>query len=176
MTHHALHPLVRLAAEAIEMFLSHQRVIEPPERLFAEVPDSLKPAGMFVCLKREGLLRGCVGTTEPLQETLAREVIANAIGAATRDPRFPAVEPSELAALHISIDVLGPAEPVPDLGDLDHRRYGIILRSGERRSVLLPDIEGIDSVSSQIRAAREKAGLRHDAPIELLRFEVTRYK
>ncbi len=172
----AAHPLVSLAATAIETFLFHQRVIEPPASLYAELPDLLRPAGVFVCLKREGRLRGCIGTTEPLHDTLAAEVIQNAIGAATRDPRFPAVHPSELERLHISIDVLGPPEPVPGPGALDHRRYGIILRSGERRSVLLPDIEGIDSVMEQIAAAREKAGLgRHD-PIELLRFEVTRYR
>ena len=171
-----VHPLVRLAAAAIETFLSHQRIAEPPAALYAEWPEALRPAGVFVCLKRESRLRGCIGTTEPLHDTLAVEVIHNAIGAATRDPRFPAVCLSELQELDISIDVLGPSEPVPGLDALDHRRYGIVLRSGERRSVLLPDIEGINSVAEQIAAAREKAGLgRHDR-IELLRFEVTRYR
>lgn len=176
MTRHTSHPLVRLAVAAIETFLSHQRIIEPPANLYAELPDALRPAGVFVCLKRQGRLRGCIGTTEPLYDTLAVEVIQNAIGAATRDPRFPTVHPSEMESLHISIDVLGPSEPAPDLAALDHRRYGIILRSGERRSVLLPDIEGIDSVAEQIAAAREKAGLGQHDPIELLRFEVTRYR
>ncbi|MBM4123900.1 MAG: AmmeMemoRadiSam system protein A [Nitrospira sp.] len=169
------HPLVWLATEAIETFLVHRRLIEPPARLYADMPEALKPAAVFVCLKREGRLRGCIGTTEPLRDTLAREVIDNAVGAATRDPRFPALEPSELDALRVSIDVLGPAEPVQGPDELDHRRYGIILRSGERRSVLLPAIEGVESVSEQIRAARDKAGLGPGEPIELLRFEVTRY-
>lgn len=173
---HSSHPLVRLAAVAIETFLFQQRIIEPPAALYVELPDALRPAGVFVCLKRQGRLRGCIGTTEPLHDTLAVEVIQNAIGAATRDPRFPAIDPSELNDLLISVDVLGSSEPASDPGALDHRRYGIILMSGQRRSVLLPDIEGIDSVAEQIAAAREKAGLGQHEPIELLRFEVTRYR
>ena len=116
------HPLVRLAAQAIATFLSDQRVIEPPDTLFTEMPEALVPAGVFVCLKRHGELRGCVGTTEPVHVTLAVEVIQNAIGSATRDPRFPPIERFELDELEISVDVLGPAEPVPDLSGLDHRR------------------------------------------------------
>jgi AmmeMemoRadiSam system protein A len=170
------HPLVRLAAAAIETFLSRQRITEPPPALYAEWPEALRPAGVFVCLKRERQLRGCIGTTEPLHDTLAVEIVHNAIGAATRDPRFPAVCLSELQELDITVDVLGPSEPVSSPDALDHRRYGIILRSGERRSVLLPDIEGINSVAEQIAAAREKAGLGQHDRIDLLRFEVTRYR
>lgn len=165
-----------LAADAIEAFVSWQRIIEPPSRLFVEMPDALMPAGAFVCLKLQGRLRGCIGTTEPIRETLADEVIENAISAATRDPRFPRVQSDELTELCVSVDVLSPSEPVTDLDELDHRRYGIILRSGDRRSVLLPDIEGINSVQEQVSAAREKAGLRPHDQIELLRFEVRRYR
>lgn len=170
------HPLVKLAAEAITTFLSDQRVIEPPITLFIEMPDAQVPAGVFVCLKRQGELRGCVGTTEPVQTTLAKEVIENAIGSATRDPRFPPVERSELHELEISVDVLGPSAPVLDLSELDHRRYGIILRSGFRHSVLLPDIEGINSVDEQMDIARKKACLGANDPVEIRRFEVKRYK
>lgn len=170
------HPLVRLAAEAIATFLSDQRVIEPPDTLFVEMPDARVPAGVFVCLKRQGELRGCVGTTEPVQGTLAKEVIENAIGSAMRDPRFPPVQQSELDELEISVDILGPAEPVLDLFGLDHRRYGIILRSGTRHSVLLPDIEGINSVTEQMEVARKKAALSPDDPVEIRRFEVKRYR
>jgi AmmeMemoRadiSam system protein A len=170
------HPLVRLAAQAIEAYLDGQRIIEPPESLFAEMAEALKPAGVFVCLKRQERLRGCIGTTEPVHETLAVEVIRNAIGAATRDPRFPALEPYELEELSITIDVLGLMETVGGPGDLDHKRYGIILSAGDRRSVLLPDIEGVDSVSEQLAVARQKAGVGPDDPVELLRFEITRYR
>lgn len=170
------HPLVGLAAEAIRTFLSHQRVIEPPDFLFDEMPEARMPAGAFVCLKHEGRLRGCIGTTEPVHPTVALEVIHNAIGAAVRDPRFPQLQIVELEGLDICVDVLGPSEPVPDLTALDHQRYGIIVRSGERRGVLLPDIEGINSVAEQLAAARDKASLSPEEPVEILRFEVTRYR
>lgn len=172
----ALHPLVRLAEEAITVFLAHQRVIEPPAMLFAEIPEAGSPAAAFVCLKREGRLRGCVGTTEPAQGTLAAEIIENAISAATRDPRFPPLQRFELDALAISVDVLEPIEAVPDLSMLDPRLYGVIVRSGERRGVLLPDLEGIESVVQQVSVAREKAGIKPDEPVELLRFKVKRYR
>jgi len=172
----AAHPLVWLAAEAIRTFLSHQRVIEPPDFLFDEMPEARMPAGAFVCLKCEGRLRGCIGTTEPVHPTVALEVIHNAIGAAVRDPRFPQLQIVELDGLDICVDVLGPSEPVPDLTALDHQRYGIIVRSGERRGVLLPDIEGINSVAEQLAAARDKAALSPEEPVEILRFEVTRYR
>lgn len=165
-----------LAAEAIETFLSLQRILEPPKSLFIHAPEARNPAGVFVCLKHGGQLRGCIGTTEPVYETLAQEVIHNAIGAATRDPRFSPVRPSELDALVISVDVLGPSEPAPHPSMLDHRRFGIIVQSGEQRSVLLPGIEGIHSVAEQLAVALEKAGLHPDAPVEVLRFEVTRYR
>ena len=172
----AAHPLLGLAAEAIRTFLSHQRVIEPPESLFDEMPEARMPAGAFVCLKREGRLRGCIGTTEPVHPTVAVEVIHNAIGAAVRDPRFPQLQTFELEGLDICVDLLGPSEPVLDLIALDHRRYGIIVLSGERRGVLLPDIEGINSVAEQVAAARDKAGLSSEEPVEMFRFEVRRYR
>jgi len=172
----SLHPLVKLAAEAIATYLSGQGVIDPPETLFAEMPEARMRAGVFVCLKREGELRGCVGTTEPAHVTLAVEVIQNAIGSATRDPRFAPVQESELDDLEISVDVLGPAELVLDLSGLDHRRYGIILQSVTRHSVLLPDIDGVNSVAEQMEVARKKAGLGADDPVEIRRFQVKRYK
>ncbi len=170
-----IHPLVRLATEAIGTYLSRQLIIEPPEHVFANMPEARSPAGAFVCLKRAGQLRGCIGTLEPGQATLAAEVIHNAIGAAQRDRRFPPVELWEVEELSISVDVLGSSEPVPDLADLDPLRFGIILRSGTRQSVLLPDIEGIQSVAEQLAIAREKAGVGPDEPVELHRFQVLRF-
>lgn len=170
-----IHPLVRLAAEAIRAYLSRQFIIEPPEHLFTELPEARSPAGAFVCLKRAGQLRGCIGTLEPGQATLAAEVIRNAIGAAQRDRRFPPVEMWEVEHLIISVDVLGPSEPVQNVALLDPLRFGIILRSGTRQSVLLPDIEGIQSVAEQVAIAREKAGVGPDELVELHRFQVKRF-
>ncbi len=169
------HPLVGLATDAIRIFLLEQRVLEPPGSLFAEIPTASDPAGAFVSLKLESRLRGCIGTTEAARKTLAEEIIHNAIGAATRDPRFPAVTPSELETLVVSVDVLNRPEPVRDLQELDHRRYGVIVRSGTRHGVLLPDIEGIDSIAEQLTAAKKKVGLFEHDPADLFRFEVIRY-
>ena len=169
------HPLVRLAEEAIISFVLYQRRIEAPRSLFDEFPGARDAAGAFVCLKREGVLRGCIGTTEPTSPTLAEEIIHNAIGAATRDPRFPPLDRTELDALLVSIDVLGRSEPVENIKELDHRRYGIILRSSERHSVLLPDIEGVNSVVEQMETARQKGGFAPEERLEVFRFEVTRY-
>ena len=121
-------------------------------------------------------LRGCIGTIEPVQESLAREVVRNAIDSATRDPRFLPVEPQELDELSYSVDVLSPPEPVSGPEELDHKRYGLIVRSGPRRGLLLPDIEGVSSVEEQIAIAKVKAGILPDEPVELFRFTVRRFR
>lgn len=170
------HPLVRLAVEAIQAFVVEQRIIEPPESLFAEVPAARERAGAFVCLKVGEQLRGCIGTTEPTQATLAREVIQSAIGAATRDPRFPALYHAELEDLVVSVDALGAPELILDFSELDHLRYGIIVQSDTRHGVLLPDIEGIDSVADQVTHVLNKAAVEPGEPVQYFRFEVTRYR
>lgn len=172
---HDIHPLVRLAAEAVEAFVRDRRIIAPPVDLFERHPQAANRAGAFVCLKARGQLRGCIGTTEPTQATLAVEVIENAVAAATRDPRFDPVDAVELAELVITVDVLSNPEPVADEMQLDHRRYGVIVRAGVRHGVLLPDIEHINSVYEQLVTVRLKAGIGPSEPVELFRFEVTRY-
>jgi AmmeMemoRadiSam system protein A len=176
MTDHSRHPLVALAAEAVETFVRDRRIIAPPDDLLERYPPAARRAGAFVCLKARGLLRGCIGTTEPTRDTLAVEIIENAVAAATRDPRFDPVDASELAELAITVDVLSDPEPVADDTHLDHRRYGVIVRAGTRHGVLLPDIEHIVSVQEQIAMARQKAGIGLDEPVQLFRFEVERYQ
>lgn len=170
------HPLIRLAAEAIAAHLSGRGPVRPPEDLAREVPESLKPAGLFVCLKRRGELRGCIGTIEPGKDSLVAEVIENAVGAATRDPRFSPVRVDELPELSISVQVLGLIERVSGAEDLAPERYGLVVRSGERRGVLLPDVEGITTAAQQIETARAKGGIGPQEPVELFRFEVTTYE
>lgn len=172
----SLHPLIRLAAEAIAAHLSGRGPIARPGAPPPDSPWALKPAGLFVCLKRRGELRGCLGTIEPAQDSLAAEVIENAVGAATRDPRFPPVRIEELPELDISVQVLGPLERVDGPEGLDPSRYGLVVRAGERRGVLLPDVEGIATAAQQIETARAKAGLGPREPAELFRFETTKYE
>jgi AmmeMemoRadiSam system protein A len=172
---HNTHPLVKLAAEAVEAFVRNREIISPPVDFFEQYPQAHRRAGAFVCLKARGLLRGCIGTTEPTRETLAVEIIENAVAAATRDPRFEPVGPDELLDLAITVDVLSTPEPVADETRLDHRRYGVIVQAGARHGVLLPDIEHINSVHEQLATVRLKAGIGPDELVELFRFEVARY-
>ena len=166
------HPIVRLAKDAVEAFVRLGRVIDP-----IDVPPDLQwPAGAFVSIKRGRMLRGCVGTVEPAQDSLAREVVHNAIDSATRDPRFLPVEPQELDELSYSVDVLSPPEPVSGPEELDHKRYGLVVRCGLRRGLLLPDIEGVSSVAEQIAIAKAKAGIQPDEPVEMFRFTVERFR
>ena len=132
-------------------------------------------AGVFVSLKKMGELRGCIGTTEPAHANLAVEIIENAISAATKDPRFRPVVEEELLELRVSVDILSTPERVGGHEDLDVRRYGLIVKAGTRRGLLLPDIEGIASVDEQMAVARKKGGIGEQEPVELYRFEVERF-
>jgi AmmeMemoRadiSam system protein A/AmmeMemoRadiSam system protein B len=164
-----------LARHAVEMFVSEGLSLEPPSNLVGLLAAR---APCFVSLKTfEGDLRGCIGTIEPDKDTLAEEIIANAISAATRDPRFPPVTGDELATLRFSVDVLFPAEPV-SLADLDPAVYGVIVEdeSGLRRGLLLPDIPGIDRAEQQVEIAARKAGISAGTPLKLSRFRVERFR
>ena len=133
-------------------------------------------AGVFVSLKEEGKLRGCIGTIAPVRGSVAEEIIENAVSAAVRDPRFHAVEPEELERLVYSVDVLGETETIDSPEELDVKRYGVVVSRGRRRGLLLPNLEGVDTVEEQIDIARRKAGIPEDAEdIRLERFEVVRH-
>lgn len=166
----ASHPLVILAREAIESCLTGKPLPGPDS-----APGNDKPAGAFVSIKKKGQLRGCIGTIQPVCPTLAEEVVENAVSAATRDPRFPPMTEEELDEITISVDVLTPPEPVSTLGELEPIRYGIIVQSGIRRGVLLPDLPGVDTVERQIEIAMNKAGIGQAENVQLFRFEVKRY-
>jgi len=166
------HPLVQLARKTIEAYVTRGEIIAPPAEL---TPEMRKRAGVFVSLHKHGALRGCIGTIEPVRANVAEEIIHNAISAATQDPRFPPVRPSELKDLEISVDVLTEPEPVESLDQLDPKRYGVIVQRGARRGLLLPDLEGVDTVEQQVDIARRKAWIGPDEPVKLYRFEVVRY-
>jgi len=164
---------VRLALAAIGAYVKDGKIMDVP----ADAPPELTGvrAGAFVSLKKEGVLRGCIGTIEPTRDSLAEEIIANAICAATQDPRFLPVQLSEVDELTCSVDVLMPSEEVSDASELDPKRYGVIVESGGRRGLLLPDLEGVDTVEEQVDIARHKAFISASAQIKLYRFEVLRY-
>jgi len=167
--------LPALAREAVETFTRSGRILSPPQS--AEALLSTR-APCFVSLKTmQGELRGCIGTIEPTQDTLAEEIIANAISAATNDPRFEPVRPEELSNLRYSVDVLSPPEETV-IDDLDPSLYGVIVedKAGGRRGLLLPDIPGIENAQQQVEIAARKAGIGHDEPIRLWRFKVERHR
>jgi AmmeMemoRadiSam system protein B/AmmeMemoRadiSam system protein A len=168
-----MHPLVSLARQTVELYVKEDKVISPPQEL---TPEMKERAGVFVSIHKLGELRGCIGTFEPQQDNVAEEVITNAISSATRDPRFPPVAPDELEHLDYSVDVLTRPEPVESKDRLDPKKYGVIVECGWRRGLLLPDLEGVDTVDYQIDICRMKAGIAPDEPVKLYRFEVKRYK
>jgi len=166
---------VQLARKVLEHYYSSQKdkLYEPQG-----VPDafSKRRAGVFVSLKKHGHLRGCIGTIAPTYNNIAEEITENAISAATRDPRFHPVEREELPELDISVDILADPEPVQDMEELDPHKYGVIVSSGGRRGLLLPDLEGVDNVEEQVAIARQKAGIGPGEKVRLERFEVVRYR
>ena len=165
-------PFVQLAREAVESYVGQGKVLKPKEL----TPEMNKKAGVFVSIKKRGELRGCIGTFEPTRASVAEEIVANAISSSTRDPRFVPVSPSELGELEYSVDVLTQPEPVDGVDALDHSKYGIIVECGYRRGLLLPDLEGVNSVDEQIDICRAKAGISPDEPVRLYRFQVERHK
>jgi AmmeMemoRadiSam system protein A len=164
------HPLVTLARQAIESFLA-----DKPLPGIVDMPGFDRAAGTFVSIKKKGQLRGCIGTIEPIYATLVEEVINNAVSAATRDPRFPSITEDELGEITISVDVLTPTEPVSSLEELDPDRFGIVVKSGVRKGVLLPDLPGVDTAKQQVEIAMNKAGISRPEDVQLFRFEVKRY-
>lgn len=167
-------PHVRLAKASLENYIKEGDKISLPEW----VPDELskKRSGVFVSIKKNGRLRGCIGTISPVRESIAEEIIENAVSAGAMDPRFDPVAPAELASLEYSVDVLGAPEPIESVDELDEKQYGVIVTSGYKRGLLLPDLEGVDSPEQQVDIALKKAGIRPYEDYTLERFRVDRFR
>ena len=164
---------VKLARETIENYIKQGKIITPTLGLPEEMIN--QKAGVFVSLKKFGDLRGCIGTFMPTQENITQEIIKNAISAAVDDPRFSPVNTFELENLSISVDVLSAPEEVKDISQLDPKKYGVIVSSGYKKGLLLPDLEGVDTAEYQIDIAKRKAGIYPGEKVKLYRFEVKRY-
>lgn len=166
------HPYVTLAIQSVRHYLEHGVPLPCPEDL---TDDLLQPKGAFVSIKNGRKLRGCIGELNPTHDNLAIEIIQNAVSAASRDPRFAPVSSKELAGLTFSVDVLTPLEKVNDVSQLDCKKFGLTVKSGNKQGVLLPDLEGVDSVADQIRICLKKGGIDESESYEMYRFEVERY-
>lgn len=167
-------PYVKLARETIEKYILEGQIQEVgddlPEEMLKEI------AGVFVSIKSEGGLRGCIGTIAPTTVSIAKEIVSNAIKASTEDPRFNPIEAHELDDLTISVDILRPAEKVESVDELDTEKYGVIVTSGYKRGLLLPNLDGVDTVKDQLDIVLRKAGIESTEAYEIQRFEVIRHK
>ena len=178
---------MKLARRTIEEYILHRRRLslkkiqrdglkdENGEALSLPAEMLSTQAGAFVSIHKYGKLRGCIGTIGPVTDCVAQEIIDNAISASTRDPRFPAITPDEVEWLDINVDVLGEPEDIDSADELDVRRYGVIVTSGGRRGLLLPDLDGVDTVEQQVSIAKQKAGIGRSEKVMLQRFEVIRH-
>ena len=164
---------MKLARASAEYFVKYKKVMEVPQW----VPDEIlnRKAGAFVSIHKFGYLRGCIGTILSTKKNLAEEIIRNAVSAVSEDNRFDPVEENELNWLDINVDVLSEPERIDSEEQLDVKRYGVIVRSGYKQGLLLPDLEGVDTVERQIAIARQKAGIGPREPVKLQRFEVVRH-
>lgn len=160
---------VRLARKSLEYYIKNGKKMPRPEESLGD------KKGVFVTLKKDNNLRGCIGTISPKRESLEMEIIENAIAAGTQDPRFPPVRESELDEIQYSVDLLEEAEKISSIKELDVEKYGLIVSSGYRRGLLLPNLEGIETVEEQVEIALSKAGISPDENYEMERFRVKRY-
>ncbi len=168
-----IHTFPNLARHAVE---HHVHSKDASLQLGAELTPFLKQrAGAFVTLKMAQRLRGCIGTISPVYQHLIAEICTNAVAAATQDPRFPPVQASELSQLDYSVSVMHEPEPVAHKNELDPQRYGVVVTSGRRQGLLLPHLEGIDTVEEQLYHVRRKAGILPHESVTLERFQVDLY-
>ena len=164
--------IIKLAVQALKKYVKHGQKIE----ITSEIENKLDvKRGVFVSLKKDGDLRGCIGTIEAVEKNLAHEIAANTIKACSQDPRFPEVKEKELPQIELSVDVLSPKEKVVDLDKLNPKKYGVIVNKGRRTGLLLPDLDGVDTVEKQLDIARRKAGLSPDEKFDIYRFQVKRF-
>ncbi|MBO5573956.1 MAG: AmmeMemoRadiSam system protein A [Clostridium sp.] len=164
---------VRLARASLENYILKKKRLALPEGLPEEMTG--QRAGAFVSIHKHGKLRGCIGTFLPVTGSVAEEILRNAVSAATEDPRFDPITPEELPWLDISVDVLGTPEQVESPADLDPKKYGVIVSSGRKRGLLLPDLDGVDTAEDQIAICRQKGGIGKHEKVTLERFEVVRH-
>ena len=170
-----MHPLVRLARLAVEKYIKEKEIISPPSDLPKEFLE--KKAGVFVTIEKSGNLRACIGTYLPTKESIAEETIRNAIAAATEDWRFGPIQKEELPFLSYIVYTLSPPEPVKEIKELDPKKYGIVVRSGLKTGLLLPDLEGVDTIEKQILIACQKAGIEPaKEKLSLYRFTAQKYR
>jgi len=165
------HPTVNLAIEAVRYFLTNGKPLPRPD-LGNEFDEKF---AVFVSIKQNKSLRGCIGSITPRTSNLGNEIILNAVKAATKDPRFPPISRLDMSDLTFSVDVLTPLEPIENFSKHDPKKYGLVIKHGSKSGLLLPDLEGVKTAEKQLEICKKKAGISSSESIEMFRFEVKRY-
>lgn len=177
MSHNKNNSLTELAKSAVENYIENKKIILPPKNLSKKF--LTKKAGVFVTIKKDKSLRGCIGTYLPTKKNIAEEIIQNAIAAAVEDYRFGPVQKEELPYLNYEVSILSKPKQIKDLSELNPKKYGIIVQSAEnpfKKGLLLPDIEGVDTVEKQIAIAAHKGGIGlPKEKIIIYRFTIEKY-
>ncbi|MCD6500734.1 AmmeMemoRadiSam system protein A [bacterium] len=172
-----MNPFIELAKKAVENYIKKGEIIDVPDNLPREILE--KKSGTFVTIKKSGQLRGCIGTYLPTRENIAEEIIRNAIAAATQDYRFDAVQKEELPYLSYTVYILDKPEQIKDISELDPKKYGILIKTLDfppKSALLLPDLEGLDTVEKQLFAACQKAGINPEKEkIVIYKFSAKKY-
>ena len=193
-----MHSLVSLAKKTVETYIKKGEIIEPP----ANLPEGFlkKRAGTFITIEEMGKLRGCIGTYLPKRENIAEEIIYNAIAAATEDYRFGPVKEEELPYLSYTVYILSEPELIKNIKELDPKEYGIIVKTrpnfssknlngqdsidvmfdgvvSHKTGLLLPGLEGINTIDEQISIACQKGGIDStQEEILIYKFEVKKHQ
>ena len=170
-----MNPYIELAKIAVENYVGEGSVIEPPKSLPKEFFE--RKSGVFITIEKDGRLRGCIGTYLPVRDSIAEEIIYNAIAAATEDYRFGAIKKVELPRLSYTVYILQKPERVLDIAELDPKKFGIIVKAGEKSGLLLPDLEGVNTVAEQIAICCEKGGIMlKQANVEIYKFTAEKHE
>ena len=169
---------VNLARKSLEFIVNNGDNFKLTATDRNQMSDDLRfeKAGVFVTIYKNDYLRGCIGTTSPTQPNIAEEIILNAASAGLRDNRFPPVRKHELQFLTYKVDVLDTPEVISDTSQLDVKIYGVIVELDRKRGLLLPNLDGVDTVKQQLEIVLKKAGIKQNEPYVLKRFKVTRHE
>lgn len=163
-----------LAKQAVETFFKQRKIMDLPKDLPKEFYED--KAGVFVTIYNGFNLRGCIGTYEPTQENIGKEIIANAVSAATKDYRFNSITEQELPELKYEISVLSQPEKIKDKKELNAKKFGVLVKSNGKSGLLLPDLEDVNTVEQQLSIACQKAGISYpEEKIEIYKFSIHKY-
>lgn len=166
---------VKLAKDTVERFISGEARMAIPENLPAEFYS--RRAGVFVTIRQNKDLRGCIGTFLPTKKNIAEEIVSNAIAACSRDNRFEPVSRDELMELSYEVSILSEPRQLKNLEKHDPKRHGLIVKCADGRcGLLLPDLEGVETTEHQIMICCQKGGIDPDFDqFEKWEFEVEKH-